>query len=613
MVCEGHSRAIRRVRFAAGARDLRLTPGIRGYRRRVAIDDSPHDDLREGFRGAIDDASVATVPVAATPVAEAPPLRRAVTAHDIDPLPETPVVPEQPAIRRGIGSLFDQRTADAPVTEAATALAGAALTDAPPADAPTGAEALAVPAPETPTSLEEAAGAAVEAPHAAVADAPRTDTAALAWIDPATVAPKPEAAPAPSPAFDLVPTRRERRPSVAAPLITAGVLALGYVGGCAFWPLANVAPAVSAATVDPAPGHPLAVTWPADGSAAVGAEGLGTVPASSAARAPMASIAKVVTALMILEKAPLAVGEQGPSYAFDYADSQEYWQYRVANESALDVPVDGTLTQRQLLEGILIGSANNYVDRLTTELWGSKDAFALAVPEWLQAHGLSGITMVDPSGIDPDNTATPASLVTLASLALANPVIAEIVAMPETELPGAGVVENSNPLIGDPGVVGIKTGTLSEWWIESWNLLTAKDVTIGQTTVRLYASVLGQPDEETRASVSRTLLEQVEQSLQPAPTVASGTTVANVTTEWGEPVEVVTGDDAEVVLWDRGTPEVQSDYEVEVGTASGAEVGTLTATGPFDSATVPLVLEGDLEGPSLLWRLSHPLDLLGLQ
>lgn len=565
----------------------------------MAIDDSSHDDLRAVLRGAIGDASVATVPAGAPPVTESP--RRALRArirNGIDPGLEAP--------GRDVGALFEERPTGAP-HGAPDLAASSAASDA--VAAPGDDAAVRDPRVETgrvrPTDTARPTDAGV------LPDTALPDTAALAWIDPASIARGP--APEPAPAVDLVPPRRERRPSVAAPLITAGVLALGYVGGCALWPLDSVSPAVSAATVEPAPGHPLSVTWPAEGTAAVGAEGLGTIPASSAEALPMASIVKLVTALMVLEKAPLAVGEEGPSYAFTYADSQEYWQYRVANESALDVPVDGTLTQRQLLEGILIGSANNYVDRLTTELWGSEDAFALDVPEWLAAHGLTGITMVDPSGIDPDNTASAASLVTLASLALADPVIAEIVAMRETELPGAGLVENTNPLLGDPGVVGLKTGTLSEWWIESWNLLTAKDITIGQTTVRLYASVLGQPDEETREQVSRTLLEEVENSLQPGATVTRGTTVATVTTEWGEPAEVVTADDALVVLWDRGIPEIRSDYEVEVGTASGDEVGELTATGPFDSARVPLVLEGDLEGPSLLWRLSHPLDLLGLR
>ena len=442
-----------------------------------------------------------------------------------------------------------------------------------------------------------------------------TKTAALAWVTPETLGTPIQPTGGKPVITELLPPARGPRKglALAAPLLTAAALGLGYFGGCALWPLANVEPTISEATVESLPGKPLGIAWPQDGTAAVGAEGLGLISSSDSDAASMASITKLVTTLMILERAPLAAGEDGPSYSFTWEDSNLYWQYRYQNESALDVPVDGTLTERQMIEGILIGSANNYIDRLTTELWGSKDDFVAAVPAWLEAHGLTGITMVDASGIDPDNTATASDLVKLASLALADPTIAQIVALPSVELPGAGEVTNTNPLLGDPGVVGVKTGTLLAGWREQWNLLTAKDITIGQTTVRVYAAVLGQPDEDGRASVSRQLLDQVEQSLQLQPSVPVGTTVATVSTEWGASAEVVTTADAQVVLWDSGTAAVTSDYEVEVGDLDGADVGQLTATGPFDSTDVPLALEGSVPGPSLKWRLTHPLELLGLQ
>ena len=84
---------------------------------------------------------------------------------------------------------------------------------------------------------------------------------------------------------------------------------------------------------------------------------------------------------------------------------------------------------------------------------------------------------------------------------MADPVIAEIVAKPAVDLPGAGLVTNTNGLLADPGVIGIKTGSL-----DTYNLLSAKDVVVGETTVRIYGSVLGQPDDETRLAASRDAL-----------------------------------------------------------------------------------------------------------
>ena len=105
------------------------------------------------------------------------------------------------------------------------------------------------------------------------------------------------------------------------------------------------------------------------------------------------------------------------------------------------MPVGGSLTQYQLLEGMLVGSANNYADRLAGNLWPTDAVFANAANSWLSAHGVPGVTVVEPTGLDPRNTASPEALIALAQKAMAEPVIAEIVAKPAVELPGAGLVD----------------------------------------------------------------------------------------------------------------------------------------------------------------------------
>ena len=122
--------------------------------------------------------------------------------------------------------------------------------------------------------------------------------------------------------------------------------------------------------------------------------------------------------------------------------------------------VGGSLTQYQMLQGMLIGSAGNYTDRLVSTIWPNDRVFAAAAKTWLAKHNLAGITVVEPTGIDPANTADPASLIALARVALAEPVIAEIVRTPSVTLPGAGAVVNTNDLLTDPAVIGLKTGSL---------------------------------------------------------------------------------------------------------------------------------------------------------
>ncbi|WP_127473424.1 D-alanyl-D-alanine carboxypeptidase family protein [Microbacterium sulfonylureivorans] len=404
-----------------------------------------------------------------------------------------------------------------------------------------------------------------------------------------------------------LPRQSPLRAGVIVPTVIIAGLVSAYAATTLLWPLHAVAPIVTAVAVQPSAAPATAPPWPSAGSAAVSVGGIQGSAASAADAHSIASITKVVTALVVLDEMPLALGEQGPEYRFDYGDSLAYWQYRANGESALDVPVGGTLTQYQLLEGMLIGSANNYADRLAANLFPSDGVFADAATSWLSTHGVPGVTVVEPTGIDPRNTATPEALLTLAQKALANPVIAEIVAKKSVDLPGAGAVENTNGLLADPGVLGIKTGTL-----DAWNLLSAKEIVVGETPVRIYASVLGQPDDEARLAASRALYTQLEQELQLTPSVPAGTLAGTVDTAWGEHVDILTADDASVVLWNGASGTVATTYALEESREEGDTVGSLTVDGPLDAAAVDLRLADDVAAPSAWWRLTHPLELFGL-
>ena len=403
------------------------------------------------------------------------------------------------------------------------------------------------------------------------------------------------------------PRRSPLRPGVILPVLSALCVAGIYAAATLFWPLYAVPPAVEKVAIADLASPATALAWPATGSAAVGVTGFDGAPASAADAKPMASITKLVTALMILDQMPLTPGESGPSFTFTSRDRQSYYDYLAKDESALNVPVGGSLTQYQMLQGMLIGSANNYADRLASNLWPSDAVFARAANEWLASHGVPGITIVEPTGFDTDNVATNDALLILATKALANPVIAEIVRTPSVELPGAGLVTNTNDLLADPGVLGIKTGAL-----DRFNLLSAKDIVVGDVTIRLTASVLSQPDPETRSAATRALFAQLEAELQPTTTVAAGTTAGVVETKWGARADVVTADAAPVILWNGGAATLETEYSLGDSRAQGDQVGTLTATGPFGSTSVALRLDGDIEPPDAWWRLTHPLDLFGL-
>jgi D-alanyl-D-alanine carboxypeptidase (penicillin-binding protein 5/6) len=65
----------------------------------------------------------------------------------------------------------------------------------------------------------------------------------------------------------------------------------------------------------------------------------------------------------------------------------------------------------------------------------------------------------DPSGFDDATVSTAADQVRIALAAMRLPAFAGIVATPSAWLPVAGIVHNTNGLLGHAGFVGVKTGS----------------------------------------------------------------------------------------------------------------------------------------------------------
>jgi D-alanyl-D-alanine carboxypeptidase (penicillin-binding protein 5/6) len=468
------------------------------------------------------------------------------------------------------------------------------------------AEASAQP-PESPPADEETA-------HEDIETAPTSGRIALAWVDVDAIAGR--TAPADLDAAsrpyipvlpDLVPRRTRRAGGVLAVLAVLLLLG-GYTAATQLWPTSGLTPTVAPSDPPTVTAPASALTWPDQGVAAAGIDGVDAVASSSSDAVSMASITKLIAVLMVLDREPLKVGEQGPEREITYSDRVDYWATAGRGESALNVPVGGTLTLYQQLQGVLLASAGNYVDLITRDYWPTDESFATAARDWLDEHDLSGIRLVEATGIDRDDTADAASLVRLGQLAMADPVVAEIVGTTRAEIPGVGEIENTNPLLGANGVVGIKTGGLAGFY----NLLAAADVEAGDTTVRIYAVVLGQPTEALRASSTQDVLDQLAGEATAPQTLASGTVVATATTAWGTRSDVVTTTDASVLLWNEATATAEPQIDLTEQRDAGDRVGSLTLAGPLDSATTDLALAGDLGEPDAWWRWTHPLELFGL-
>ena len=218
--------------------------------------------------------------------------------------------------------------------------------------------------------------------------------------------------------------------------------------------------AAIAATVGSRGGDALPGTvWPSHGQAAVqiGQSPLRAGPNQHAA--PIASVAKVMTAYVVLSDHPLRPGEEGPAVALTAADVADADRRRGRGESVVSVAAGERLTELQALQALLLPSANNIAVVLARWDAGSLQRFVARMNAAARSLGMTRTRYTDPSGYDDETVSTAADQVRLVVRAMRLPVFARIVASTSAALPVAGIVHNTNTLLGHGGFVGVKTGS----------------------------------------------------------------------------------------------------------------------------------------------------------
>jgi D-alanyl-D-alanine carboxypeptidase (penicillin-binding protein 5/6) len=200
--------------------------------------------------------------------------------------------------------------------------------------------------------------------------------------------------------------------------------------------------------------------WPADGQAAFIRTGQSQVHAGPNQHgAPIASLAKVMTAYLVLRDHPLRPGEDGPTITFTDADVADAERRRGQQESVVSVAAGEQLTERQALQALLLPSANNIATVLARWDAGSAVRFVAHMNATARSLGMTHTRYTDPSGYDDATVSTAADQVRIVNRAMRLPVFASIVATPSATLPVAGSVHNTNALLGHNGFVGVKTGS----------------------------------------------------------------------------------------------------------------------------------------------------------
>jgi serine-type D-Ala-D-Ala carboxypeptidase (penicillin-binding protein 5/6) len=214
---------------------------------------------------------------------------------------------------------------------------------------------------------------------------------------------------------------------------------------------------------------------------------------SADSRRAIASTTKLMTALLALERArPRQVFTAPPYHA-------------LPPESRIDLRAGERMTVHDLLEALLLESANDAAVTLAEGISGSRDAFVADMNARATDLGLDDTRYANPIGLDdPANYSTARDLAALSLRLMRRPRFRRIVDMPAAELESGArprVVGNRNDLVARyPWVTGIKTG----------HTIQAGDVLVGSARGRdgakVITVVLGEPSEAARDADTLALL-----------------------------------------------------------------------------------------------------------
>jgi serine-type D-Ala-D-Ala carboxypeptidase (penicillin-binding protein 5/6) len=202
-------------------------------------------------------------------------------------------------------------------------------------------------------------------------------------------------------------------------------------------------------------------------------------------RHSIASTTKLMTALLTLEQAK-------PSDVFT---APEY--NALPAESRINLRTGERMTVHDLLEALLLESANDAAATIAENLSGSREAFVAEMNVRAQELGLDDTSYANPIGLDdPGNYSSARDLATLTRLLLERPRFARVVDMQVAELDSGSiprVIDNRNTLVATtPWVTGVKTGHTTD---AGYVLVGSAK---GRGGAKVISVVLGEPSEPAR-------------------------------------------------------------------------------------------------------------------
>ena len=396
-----------------------------------------------------------------------------------------------------------------------------------------------------------------------------------------------------------------RRKPIFASVLIVVVLAI-YSAVTIAQPFTTLKPVVDQTSLSVTT-QPSSLPWPGYGAGAFGLINGEVVATNGEQRqVAIASAAKVITALIIMERHPMGATSNGPIITMTANDVAIYRHYVSIQGSVVPVAQGQRLTQRQMLEAILLPSANNIADSLAIWSFGSVDAYLKFANKWLSENNLTNtIVGDDASGYSSASKSTPSELVKIGAMAMRDPALAGIVGQKTALIPGVGTVKNYNSLLGTANIVGVKTGNNDD------NLgvfIGAAKVSVNGKSTTVISALSGAPNLGRVLRDSGTLLAAAPANFATTTVIKKDSVLGNYRQEDGSMLRAIAASDVNVVTLRGTTVSANVALRPIVVTAKvGQNVGQASVqASEFSGAQSTKILLRDIPNtPSIMQRLLH--------
>ncbi|NTU70848.1 MAG: D-alanyl-D-alanine carboxypeptidase [Coriobacteriia bacterium] len=306
-------------------------------------------------------------------------------------------------------------------------------------------------------------------------------------------------------------------------------------------------------------------------------------------RRSMASITKIMTAIVVLEKAKLDEVVTVPREAASVGQSTAYL-----------VPGE-KLTVSELLQAMLVKSGNDAATALALHVGGSEDEFVVLMNRKARELGMKSTHFENPHGLDASgHYSTAADLALMARYAMDKPEFRRIVRQKKAVIGRRGYkhrLESTDLLLGNyRGAIGIKTGNTDS---AGYSVVSAAV----RNGVLLYGVVLGTDSDQMRFQDARNLLDWGFAHYRPQELATAGTVVgeAPVSNYLDVAVAAAISEDSSATVLDLNGPILRTVTiaSVRAPVHVGDRVGAVTFTQDGRQiAGLPLVATQDVGRPN---------------